>query len=137
MSIGPLRRNQTTAHFLDAANDGVFLIKRCAVSDDVLGPQAVLCPYCGSPDLEWIPAKGSARVVSWTIGHSLNKETGSTERTVLALGELDEGPWWCTQIVDVDPAEVQPGIRLRIEFRRRRGFEPVPVYVPVEGSGRS
>jgi uncharacterized protein len=67
--------------------------------------------------------------VSWTV--VWQRATGETEpnRTVLIIGELDEGPWWWSQLVGADPASLAVGRRLRVEFRRAAAeHEPVPVF---------
>jgi hypothetical protein len=48
---------------------------------------------------------------------------------VLVVAQLDEGPWWWSQLVDADPAAVQVGTRLRIAFERASDdSEYVPVF---------
>lgn len=48
---------------------------------------------------------------------------------MLAIAQLDEGPWWWSQIVDADPAAITVGTRLTISFQRAgRDFEAVPVF---------
>ena len=55
------------------------------------------------------------------------------QRTILVIGELDEGPWWWTQLAGDPPPDADAlaaGDRLRIEFRRAdAGHEAVPVFV--------
>lgn len=51
----------------------------------------------------------------------------------IGLIELDEGPWWWTQLVDVEQHEVQEGLRVRAEFHRSgpsADHEFVPVFAP-------
>lgn len=56
-------------------------------------------------------------------------DDGSTRTTLLAIAQLDEGPWWWSQIVDADPAAITVGTRLAIAFERAGpGFEAVPVF---------
>jgi uncharacterized OB-fold protein len=62
------------------------------------------------------------------------RPSGDTEpeRTILVIGELDEGPWWWSQLVDADPARLAVGQRLRVEFRRATPeHETVPVFGPA------
>ena len=48
---------------------------------------------------------------------------------MLVIAELDEGPWWWSQIVEVaDPGELTEGQPLRIGFERPDGSEPIPVF---------
>jgi uncharacterized OB-fold protein len=49
--------------------------------------------------------------------------------TVLAVAQLAEGPWWWSQIEGVqNPADLSPGIPLRITFERPDGSEAIPVF---------
>jgi uncharacterized OB-fold protein len=53
---------------------------------------------------------------------------------VVAVGELDEGPWWWAQILDVEPNEVFLGMRVKIDFEVANGSDE---YVPVFRSAGS
>jgi uncharacterized OB-fold protein len=67
--------------------------------------------------------------VSWTVVWGRPSGDAEPERTILAIGELDEGPWWWSQLVGADPAKLAVDQRLRIEFRRADGeHEAVPVF---------
>src|SRR5215469_11119384 len=69
-----------------------------------------------------------AALVSWAVAWS-RPATGEPQPTVLLIAELDEGPWWWSQLVDADPANLAVGQRLRIEFRRAGPeHEAVPVF---------
>ena len=71
--------------------------------------------------------------MSWAVSWSRGPDGGEPRRTVLVIGELDEGPWWWTQLAAEpapDAAELTPGRRLRVEFRRADPeHEAVPVFV--------
>jgi uncharacterized OB-fold protein len=50
----------------------------------------------------------------------------------LGIAELAEGPWWWSQIVDADPAQLRVGTPLQIIFARHDAQdEAVPVFVPA------
>ncbi|HXP20266.1 MAG TPA: OB-fold domain-containing protein [Streptosporangiaceae bacterium] len=128
MAVGPVRRDDDTAEFFDAATDGVFLIRRCGQCSAAAEPQAKTCPSCGSADLRSEEASGGARVVSWSVVHGRQTVDGPPIRTVVVVAELDEGPWWWSQLADADPDTVHVGQRLRICFERSGEHEPVPVF---------
>jgi uncharacterized protein len=75
----------------------------------------------------------------WCTSRGRPSADAEPERTVLVIGELDEGPWWWSQLVDADPAGLTAGQRLRIEFRRTGDeHEAVPAFVLAKrraGSG--
>lgn len=132
MTVGPVARDATTAEFLDGTAAGQFLLRRCRACGTMSGPQAAQCENCASTALDWRPASGDARLVSWTVAHGKPDASGIANRTVLGIAELAEGPWWWSQIVDADPAQLRVGTPLRIIFARNDAQdEAVPVFVPA------
>jgi uncharacterized protein len=132
MTVGPVARDAATAEFLDGTAVGQFLLRRCRSCGTLSGPQATQCENCASTALDWRPASGDARLVSWTVAHGKPDASGIASRTVLGIAELAEGPWWWSQIVDADPARLRVGMPLRIIFARHDAQgEAVPVFVPA------
>ena len=132
MSVGPVERDEATNEFFDGAAAGRFLLRRCPTGH-FSEPAATQCTTCLATDLDWVPASGGAALVSWAVSWGRSSPGKEPRRTVLAIGELDEGPWWWTQLAaDAVPeaAELAPGRRLRIEFQRADAeHEAVPVFV--------
>lgn len=127
MVVGAFARNDETAAFLEAAARGEFLVRRCDLGH-VSEPSAAACTTCRSADLRWSAASGRARLVSWAVTHGVGKQ-GEPVHTVLAIGELEEGPWWWSCIPGADPAELQAGIALQIGFERPEDAdESLPVF---------
>ncbi len=127
MAVGAFARNDETAEFLEAAARGEFLVRGCDLGH-VSEPAAVACTTCGSAQLRWSAASGRARLVSWAVTHGVGKQ-GEPVHTVLAIGELEEGPWWWSCIPGADPAELQAGIALQIGFERPEDAdESLPVF---------
>jgi uncharacterized protein len=135
VTVGPVRRDDDTAEFFDAAARGVFLIRRCGQCSAASEPQAKACPSCGSPDLRPEEASGGARVVSWSVVHGRPGGGGQPRKTVVVVAELDEGPWWWSQLADADPDSVHEGQRLRIGFERSGDHELVPVFRLADDAG--
>jgi uncharacterized OB-fold protein len=131
VSPGLVGRDETTAAFFDGTANGQFLIRRCAPFGHASRPQARLCGVCRSPDLRWEPASGRARLVSWAVvAVRRQPDNPPGEPTVVAVAELDEGPWWWSQVVRADPATLAEGQRLRVVYERADGGEAVPVFEP-------
>ncbi len=131
MSVGPVVRDDATAAFFDGTAAGRFLLRRCPAGH-VSEPAAAQCTTCAAADLEWVPAGGGATLVSWAVSWSRPAAGEEPHKTVLVIGELDEGPWWWTQLDGhADPeTALAAGRRLRIEFRRADPeYEAVPVFV--------
>jgi uncharacterized OB-fold protein len=130
VSPGPVARDENTAAFFDGTASGQFLLRRCDPDGHLSRPQARQCSTCGTTNLVWSPASGGARLVSWALipARRSAPEDSLEAPTVVAVAELDEGPWWWSQIVDADPDTLAEGQRLRIRFQAPDGGEAVPVF---------
>lgn len=121
MSAFPVARDDTSAPFFEGTEQGEFLLRRCLPHGHVSRPQARQCSSCGATDLEWTEASGSASLVSWAV---LSRDP----LAIVAIGELDEGPWWWTKLVAGDPAALAAGTALRITYQQDEGSEAVPIF---------
>jgi uncharacterized protein len=126
--MGAVQRDGNTAAFLDGTARGEFLLRRCRRCGTVGGPQEAQCGQCGSTETQWFPASGDARVVSWSVVHGKGPDGTSGPQAVIVVGELTEGPWWWTQILDAEPAQMATGRRLRVGFEPAVGGEYLPVF---------
>lgn len=126
----PVVADDATAAFFAATADGTFPLHRCSDCGAVSGPNELACHACGSSSYEAFPSAGTGLVVSYTVQHSKPAPDGTTHRLTAAIIELDEGPWWWTQLVS-PPEEVAVGMRVRLEMVRPEGGEAVPVAVPA------
>jgi uncharacterized OB-fold protein len=129
VSIGPVARDTATAEFFDGARAGKFLLRRRRSTGEYCEPQVVPAPSEES-DFELVPSGGGARIVSWATVHGKPRGAAAPARTVVGIVELDEGPWWWTQLVDVDPDADLAGLRVHVEFVPS-GDEPEHEVVPV------
>ena len=123
-------RDAATAEFFDGTARKEFLIRRCRQCSAASEPQTMQCEHCASIDLAWEPASGRAQVVSWSVVYGKPSLAGELSTTVIAVAELDEGPWWWSQVIDADPETIMVGQRLRIVFDRadHEDSETVPVF---------
>ena len=130
MTVGPVSRDAATAEFFDGTAASRFLLRHCTACDALSAPQAAQCERCCSTALDWRPAACDAVLVSWTVAHGRPDASGTASRTIVGVAELAEGPWWWSQIVDADPAQLRVGTPLRIIFQRHDAqHEAVPVFV--------
>jgi hypothetical protein len=126
----PVESDEATASFFGSTAEGAFPLHRCSDCDAVSGPNELSCHACRSASYESFPAAGTGAVISYTVQHSKPAADGTTHRLTAAIIELDEGPWWWTQLV-APPEEVGVGMRVRLEMVRPDGGEAVPVAVPA------
>jgi uncharacterized OB-fold protein len=133
MPVGAVQRDAATAEFFAGTERGELLLRHCAACGQFSRPQARSCGQCRSADLSWAPAAGLGTVVSWSVVHGRAVDGEAPPPTMVAIVELDEGPWLHAQLVDVGPGPVSGGQRVTARFERAEGGEAVPVFGPVFG----
>ena len=76
---------------------------------------------------------GHGTVESWAVVHSRDDDP-----VLVAIVELDEGPWLRTRLVDLAPDELADGLPVRLAPRVLSGpdaagapAEPVPCFGPA------
>jgi uncharacterized OB-fold protein len=130
MTLGPVARDSRTADFFDGTARGELLLQTCQELH-WSEPEAASCSSCGSTELSWAASAGTGRLVTWAVVHGRANEEGVTSTQVVAVVELDEGPWWWTALQDVpEPAE---GMLLRVAFTtpESEDTEALPYFVPA------
>ncbi|MEU6559848.1 Zn-ribbon domain-containing OB-fold protein [Nocardia nova] len=130
MNVLPLQRDPASAAFFDAAVNGELLLRRCVPAAHWNPPSALICEWCGSAELDWVPARGDGRIVTWAVVHN---KPGSmmAARVAVAVIELAEGPWLRGQ-VRPGAREITVGAPVRVRFDRAEDGEPIPVFHLVE-----
>ncbi|MGV9835809.1 Zn-ribbon domain-containing OB-fold protein [Nocardia niigatensis] len=115
----------------NAAGVESLMLRRCAGCRALHSPFIATCSSCRSEDFEWTDSSGFGAIVSWRLVHR-NVEQGSSDvvPTLIAIVELDEGPWIYTTIEgDVPPISDEP-VRVRFEPRPRTDRFPVYTVCP-------
>jgi uncharacterized OB-fold protein len=123
VTVGPVRRDEATAAFFDGTARGELLLFRCPAGH-FSPPYSQQCDTCASVDLTAVAASGGASVVSRSVAHRRGGH-----RDILVVAELDEGPWWWSKVIDVEPEQVVAGVRLTVVVERAdEESEAVPVF---------
>ena len=120
----------TTAEFWAAARRHDLVIQRCGGCGRHQFYPRPHCLSCGSGDLAWVQAKGTATVYSMTEIHMAPSPEFAIPY-VVAIVELDEGPKMMTNLVN---GRCQIGDRVRLAWRAREGKPPLPVFEPIRSS---
>ena len=127
-------RDERSALFFDAAADGVLLVRHCPIGGRTFAPHVHACVEHGV-ECEWVPAKGTATLVTWSIDPSPPLDpalaTPAGDSSIVGMVELAEGPWMYASIVGVDPASLEEGTPLEVAFVRPGNGEAVPVFAPA------
>ncbi|GAB3980809.1 hypothetical protein GCM10029978_079860 [Actinoallomurus acanthiterrae] len=125
MTIAPIKRDEESAEFFDAAAQGVLLLRWSAASGRYLPPAAAIDPVAPTSPPVWRPSSGLGEIVTWTVIPGRDAPD-----TVVAVVELEEGPWITVQVQDIDPAGLRAGHPVRIGFETPEGGEAVPIALP-------
>jgi uncharacterized OB-fold protein len=107
--------NRDNAFFWEGTQLGEFRIQRCSSCGAVRNPPGPMCPHCRSTEWGWILASGQGTVHSFTVPH-YPKVEGLEMPYVVALVDLAEGVRTISNIVGIDPADVEVGMPVEIQF---------------------
>lgn len=118
--------NPENKPFWDAAAEGRLLIKRCKSCGQPHYYPRALCPFCFSDDTEWMEAKGTGEIYTYSV-----MRRGAPVPYALAYVTLDEGISMLTNIVDCDLDALAIGQRVRVIFKPSEEGAPVPVFTPA------
>jgi uncharacterized OB-fold protein len=94
---------------------------RCNACGHVCFPRRTICPSCRHEsvgELEDAEFEGTGELVTWTRVHDGAEGREVETPYLLGIVELDEGPRVTAQLVDLDPEDVQVGLRLESRFRK-------------------
>jgi len=117
--------------FWDACQEHRFLIHRCGVCGRSYWP-ASCCIDHGSDAMAWQPASGHGVVHTYTVVHHAY-EPSMADRVpyALAVVQLAEGPFFHSDIVGCDPAEVHVGMDVEAVFDAIDEQTVIPRFTPV------
>jgi uncharacterized OB-fold protein len=98
---------------------------RCTNCKTVYFPPRSVCPSCAQHrksigKLEPFQLSGEGEVVTFSVVHEPAEGFEMQVPYVLAIVKTTEGPQLTGQVVDVEPREVQIGLRVRATFRKLR-----------------
>lgn len=117
-------------HAVEAAPETVFReglaagelrFQRCGDCSEAVFFPRVLCPACGSEDLRWERSEGTGTVYSTTVVRRRDSVCN------VVLVDLDEGFRMMSRIEDVEPDQVEIGLRVDFAVADEEGT-PVAVF---------
>ncbi len=121
------------APYFAAAAEGRLVVQRCEHGHTQLYPRRH-CIVCRQT-VEWVDASGFGSVYSFTvIRQSYARAFRHLLPLVVALVDLDEGPRIMTNLIHVDPAAVQIGMRVEVWFERVGETAALALFTPTAPS---
>jgi uncharacterized OB-fold protein len=112
--------------YFQAAAEGKLLLKKCNECGEVHHYPRALCPFCWSEKVEWVQAKGTGEIYTYTV-----TRRGGPVPYCIAYVTLDEGPRMMTNIVDCDLDSIKIGQKVKVTFKKTEGGASVPCFAPA------
>lgn len=101
--------------FAAATGDGRLRLQRCVRCSAARFPASAVCPECWSAEAEWRLDDGDASIWSFCVyHHAFIPEFRTIVPYAVCVVELDSGPRFVTNPVDVGPTELRIGMRGRV-----------------------
>jgi uncharacterized OB-fold protein len=112
--------------YFDAAKEGKLMLKRCNACGEHHHYPRALCPFCFSEKVEWVQAKGTGEIYTYSV-----TRRGGPTPYCIAYVTLDEGVNMMTNIVDCDLDTIKVGQKVQVAFKQTEGGFAMPVFVPA------
>ena len=136
----PPAANAETAGWWDAANDHRLVVQRCRQCATPRHPPGPVCPVCRSTASEWAELAGTGRVYTYTVvRQAFLPALADVVPYVVAVVEPDgaEGVRMVTNVVDIDPEEVEIGMPVEVVWEDMGPELALPRFRPAPtGGGR-
>jgi uncharacterized OB-fold protein len=119
--------------FWEAATGREFLLYTCANCQSRYYP-ATECTRCDdlSPPMSWQPASGRGRLISWIVMHRAYHDAFKDRVPYnVALVQVDEGPYFLTNIVGCDQADLRYEMPVAVEFEEVAPGVTLPRFRPL------
>lgn len=124
------------APYWRAAAEGRLVLPRCVPCAAAFWYPRWHCPRCGSDRIEWISARGTGRVHTYTVVRQSGDPFFRTRLPiVVAMVELDEGPRLLSNLVDCDVGAIAIGMSVIVHFEPAQGGFAIPLFRPAKAGG--
>lgn len=103
---------------------------RCKGCGHIVYPARRLCPACRGGAFEKLRLSRKGKVLTSTVVHVAPSDFAIEAPYAMAVIETPEGARLMVQVVDCDPASVNPGMEVDLEFRliRKEGHHGILCY---------
>ncbi len=123
-------KSRDNAFFWEGVDGGELLIQRCSGCSRLRHPPGPMCPHCHSLDWDTLEASGRGRVFSFVVAHHPVIPPFEPPNLIV-LVELEEGTRLVSNLVGVDPAAVEIGMPVEVEFTRIDDELVLPLFRPA------
>lgn len=127
----PEASGQLLDEYWDSIRRGRFVVSECESCKHRFLPPRRWCPNCAAGNVRWFDSEGSGELYSFTEIPSASPQTPSSVVGLATLDDLSEGSRFYGSVVDIAPAAVLVGMRVRVQIRPFADGGMLPVLVPV------
>jgi len=121
---------QDNAFFFEGAREHRLLIQRCTQCKTLRHPPRPVCPECRSYEWDTVEASGRGTVYSYVVNH-YPQVPAFDYPLPIGLIELEEGTRLVANLVGVDPAAVEVGLPVELEWIEPDEDLTLPAFHPA------
>lgn len=120
---------EDNAFFFEGAKRGELLVQRCDQCATLTHPPAPMCRHCGSFDVTPTAMSGRGTVYSFVVHHHPQLDAFDYP-LLIGLVELEEGPRLVTNLVQIDPDDVEIDLAVDVVFEAVDDELTLPMFAP-------
>lgn len=118
--------------FWNAAKEHRFLLYQCQGCKTFYYPD-IECTRCEDlrPPMKWVDSSGRGKLFTWIVMHRKYHDGFADDVPYnVALVELEEGPFYLTNIVDCENDQLKQGMELDVTFEQVTDEIILPKFKP-------
>ena len=128
--------NIETQFYWDKVQEGELWLQRCQDCDKPYFYPRFFCPRCLGTNVEWFKASGRGRLHTYVINHRPPPAFEAEAPYALAVVELEEGVRMVSALRGLDPAGLELGLPVDVEFERVSDAIALPYFRPRGAASR-
>ncbi|OWY63091.1 hypothetical protein B7486_54950, partial [cyanobacterium TDX16] len=125
--------NEDNRWWFEAAKAGELRIQRCTSCGELRHPPGPACPKCNSFEWDTVLASGKGTIYSYVVTH-YPKVPAFDYPLPIVLVELEEGVRQVSNLLGVEPDQVEIGTPVQVEFVAFDDELTLPQFRPVASS---
>lgn len=123
-----------SAPFWEACRERRLTVQQCTACGSRRFPPIGICHVCRSWEHTWVEV-GDGTVYSWVVvRHSPIESLHQALPYVVAVIDLGDGVRMPTQLVGVEPDEVEAGMAVQVVWQEIEGGMVLPFFTPRRGA---
>ncbi len=120
-----------TEEFWEATNEHKLVLQYCNECDTYTYYPRGVCINCMNYDLEWKEVSGEGEIYSYTITENAPEGFEDDVPYTVASVDLKEGARVLTNIVSIDPEDVEIGMSVEVTFEDINDDLALPKFEPT------